>query len=75
MSDMFAQIRNPEMVKENAEETAKRYHERLQAEQQARDQVESRCSVHRLSDGRSQAASELVAGLDLNALSSEELVA
>ncbi|EKX40024.1 ribosomal protein S1, chloroplastic [Guillardia theta CCMP2712] len=52
-------IRNPEMVKENAEETAKRYHERLQAEQQARD----------------QAASELVAGLDLNALSSEELVA
>ena len=29
------------MVKENAEETAKRYHERLQAEQQARDQVDT----------------------------------
>lgn len=52
-------VRNPEAVKENAEATAARYHERLKAEQQARD----------------QAASELVAGLDLDALSTEELVA
>mmetsp|Transcript_29452 Transcript_29452/g.68598 ORF Transcript_29452/g.68598 Transcript_29452/m.68598 type:complete len:417 (+) Transcript_29452:52-1302(+) len=52
-------VRNPESVKANAEATAARYHERLKAEQQARD----------------QAASELVAGLDLDALSTEELVA
>lgn len=52
-------LRDPENVKANAEATVARYHERLQAEQQARD----------------QAASELVAGLDLNALSTEELVA
>jgi len=49
-------IRNPESVKENAEATAAKYHERVKAEQEARD----------------QAASELVAGLDLDALSSEE---
>ena len=29
-------VRNPEAVKENAEATAARYHERLKAEQQAR---------------------------------------
>lgn len=52
-------LRDPENVKANAAATVARYHERLQAEQQARD----------------QAASELVAGLDLNALSTEELVA
>lgn len=52
-------LRDPENVKKNAAATVARYHERLQAEQQARD----------------QAASELVAGLDLNALSTEELVA
>merc|ERR1712216_478085 len=52
-------LRDPDTVKANAAATVARYHERLQAEQQARD----------------QAASELVAGLDLNALSTEELVA
>mmetsp|Transcript_23367 Transcript_23367/g.19604 ORF Transcript_23367/g.19604 Transcript_23367/m.19604 type:complete len:407 (+) Transcript_23367:3-1223(+) len=52
-------LRDPAGVKANAAATVARYHERLQAEQQARD----------------QAASELVAGLDLNALSTEELVA
>lgn len=52
-------LRDPDNVKANAAATVARYHERLQAEQQARD----------------QAASELVAGLDLNALSTEELVA
>ena len=32
-------LRDPENVKANAEATVARYHERLQAEQQARDQV------------------------------------
>ena len=33
-------LRDPENVKANAEATVARYHERLQAEQQARDQVD-----------------------------------
>jgi hypothetical protein len=32
-------LRDPENVKKNAAATVARYHERLQAEQQARDQV------------------------------------
>jgi small subunit ribosomal protein S1 len=52
-------VRNPQAVFDQAEAMAARYHERLNAEQKARE----------------EAATELVAGLDLDNLSTEELVA
>jgi len=50
-------VKNPATVFDNAEAMAARYHERLNAEQKARE----------------EAATELVAGLDLDNLSTEEL--
>jgi len=52
-------VKNPKTVFDNADAMAARYHERLNAEQKARE----------------EAATELVAGLDLDNLSTEELVA
>jgi len=52
-------VKNPKTVFEQADAMAARYHERLSAEQKARE----------------EAATELVAGLDLDNLSTEELVA